>query len=187
MSMRDGLSPLRRAGAIGESQRDAGGSGAAGLVAHAADVGRDGRRAGEACGEPGAVERPERLRDAGELGDTGGTRLQVRQRAELPGAGRQIEGRAVEQPDSSPGPTNGFWRDAEWIWCRDEKWRAVEPTPERMAPGLAAHLGSVRVGGASFFHPLQTGSKASIMRLKAYGDCINAEVAKEFIRAYMSL
>ena len=26
-----------------------------------------------------------------------------------------------------PGPVNGFWRDADWLRCRDEKWRPVEP------------------------------------------------------------
>lgn len=25
------------------------------------------------------------------------------------------------------GPTNGLWRDTDWIRCTDEKWRAVEP------------------------------------------------------------
>lgn len=25
-----------------------------------------------------------------------------------------------------PGPTNGFWRNADWLYCRDGKWRAVE-------------------------------------------------------------
>lgn len=26
-----------------------------------------------------------------------------------------------------PGPVNGFWRDADWLRCRDETWRPVEP------------------------------------------------------------
>jgi len=26
-----------------------------------------------------------------------------------------------------PGPVNGFWRDADWLRCRDERWRPVEP------------------------------------------------------------
>lgn len=26
-----------------------------------------------------------------------------------------------------PGPTNGYWRDADWLRCTDEKWRPVEP------------------------------------------------------------
>ena len=28
---------------------------------------------------------------------------------------------------SRPSPTNGYWRDADWLRCTDEKWRPVEP------------------------------------------------------------
>jgi DNA (cytosine-5)-methyltransferase 1 len=28
---------------------------------------------------------------------------------------------------AAAGPTNGFWRAADWLLCRDEKWRPVEP------------------------------------------------------------
>lgn len=171
-------------GGVRERERlraDAGQCGATGLVAHDDDEGLDRREAARLHGGNHAPRHDADGRgDAGELGDTDAAGPQgciVGHRAHQPPAG----------PGGVPGPVNGFWADAEWIWCRDEKWRAVEPVPERMAPGLASHLGSVRVGGASFFHPLQTGSKARIMRLKGYGDCINAEVAKEFIRAYMSI
>jgi DNA (cytosine-5)-methyltransferase 1 len=72
-----------------------------------------------------------------------------------------------EQPTkpSIPGPVNGFWRVAEWIWCRDEKWRPVEP--------------------GTF--PLVTGAPACVLRLRGYGDAINAEVATAFIRAYLDV
>jgi DNA (cytosine-5)-methyltransferase 1 len=26
-----------------------------------------------------------------------------------------------------PGPTNGLWRNADWLFCRDGKWRPAEP------------------------------------------------------------
>lgn len=29
--------------------------------------------------------------------------------------------------DGDPGPTNGLWGSADWLFCRDDKWRAVEP------------------------------------------------------------
>ncbi|WP_075686464.1 DNA cytosine methyltransferase, partial [Serratia marcescens] len=29
--------------------------------------------------------------------------------------------------DMPASPVNGFWRDADWLFCRDEKWRPVRP------------------------------------------------------------
>lgn len=62
-------------------------------------------------------------------------------------------------------PVNGFWRDAEWLYCKDEKYRAAKP--------------------GTF--PLAHGAPARVVRLRGYGDGIVSEVAKEFIEAYMSL
>lgn len=67
--------------------------------------------------------------------------------------------------DMRPGPTNGFWRDADWLGCRDDKWRPVEPGTFPLAHGIAGRVG----------------------RLRAYGNCIVAPQAAEFIRAYMNL
>ena len=39
-----------------------------------------------------------------------------------------------------PGPLHGFWRDADWLFCRDERWRPVEPIDERMAYGVSIAL-----------------------------------------------
>lgn len=44
---------------------------------------------------------------------------------------------------SRPGPVNGPWADADWIFCRDGKWRPVEPGYEQMADGSASSLGRV--------------------------------------------
>lgn len=60
-----------------------------------------------------------------------------------------------------PGPTNGFWRDADWLFCRDGKWRPVQP-------------------GAS---PLVDGAPARVGRLRGYGNAIVAQVAAGFIKA----
>lgn len=60
------------------------------------------------------------------------------------------------------GPTNGFWRDADWLFCRDGKWRPVEPGTQPLVDGAAARL----------------------VRLRAYGNAINAEAAQAFIEAY---
>lgn len=85
--------------------------------------------------------------------------------------GLQRSGQHGQQPQNCgatirlirPGPTNGFWRDADWLRCRDERWRPVEP--------------------GTF--PLVNGATARVGRLRAYGNAIVAEAAKEFMSAAM--
>jgi DNA (cytosine-5)-methyltransferase 1 len=62
-----------------------------------------------------------------------------------------------------PGPTNGYWRDPDWLYCRDARWRPVEPGTFPLA-----HRAPQRVG-----------------RLRGYGNAIVAQAAAEVIRAYM--
>ncbi|WP_321959033.1 DNA cytosine methyltransferase [Paraburkholderia tropica] len=68
--------------------------------------------------------------------------------------------RAAEGQPAS-GPTNGFWRAADWLLCRDGKWRPVEPGTFPLAHGAPARVG----------------------RLRAYGNAINREAAAAFIAA----
>ena len=86
--------------------------------------------------------------------------------ADRPAAGR-VEGDGFAQPDCEagrPGPTNGFWRAADWLRCRDDKWRAVEPGAFPLAHGAASRVG----------------------RLRAYGNAICAPAAQGFIEAAMA-
>lgn len=64
-----------------------------------------------------------------------------------------------------PGPTNGYWRDADWLLCRnpagEPSWRPVRPGSFPLAHGLAGRVG----------------------RLRAYGNAVNAQVATGFLQA----
>lgn len=74
---------------------------------------------------------------------------------------------------------NGFWRDADWLFCRDGKWRPVEPGTFPLVDGAAARMGRVEPGVA------RVASSNRVGRLKGYGNAINAQAAAAFIRAYM--
>ena len=85
--------------------------------------------------------------------------------------------------DSRPGPTNGFWRAADWLGCRDGKFRPVEPGTfplvARTPPGV--------VRGGSDGLPIDSDKtgEARVMRLRGYGNSINAVQAQAFIEAFM--
>ncbi|HAW0704342.1 TPA: DNA cytosine methyltransferase [Escherichia coli] len=83
--------------------------------------------------------------------------------------------------DYRPIEVNGFWRDADWLLCRDGKWRPVEPGAFPLVDGAAARLGRVESGVA------RVASSNRVGRLKGYGNAINAQAAAEFIRAYMGV
>ncbi len=69
----------------------------------------------------------------------------------------------VTTGEPTAGPTNGLWSDADWLLCRDGKFRPVEP--------------------GTF--PLANGAPSRVGRLRAYGNAINAKAAEEFIKSYM--
>lgn len=41
-------------------------------------------------------------------------------------------------------PTNGFWGAADWLSCKDGKWRPVEPGTFPMATRVSARVGRIR-------------------------------------------
>ena len=65
--------------------------------------------------------------------------------------------------DHRPGPLHGHWRAADWLACRDGKWRPVEPGTFPLAHGIPGRVG----------------------RLRGYGNAINPQQAAEFVRAVM--
>ena len=80
-----------------------------------------------------------------------------------------------------PLEVNSFWRDADWLLCRDGKWRPVEPGTFPLVDGAAARMGRVEPGVA------RVASSNRVGRLKGYGNAINAQAAAAFIRAYMGV
>lgn len=64
-----------------------------------------------------------------------------------------------------PGPTNGQWRKADWLFCRDGKWRAVESGSCPLASGIPKRVGMLR----------------------GYGNAIVIPQARAFIEAYLKI
>lgn len=60
------------------------------------------------------------------------------------------------------GADHGGWDVADWLFCRDGKWRPVEPGTFPLAHGLPARVG----------------------RLRGYGNAIVPQVAARFIEAF---
>lgn len=120
--------------------------------------GNNDRRCGEACGLADADGRnpsTEREQCGREYG-------QQQKDSSIVWKGNTRERDSINS-DAGASPVNGFWRNADWLFCRDEKWRPVRP--------------------GSF--PLVNGAAARVGRLRAYGNAINAEAAKVFIAAYL--
>ncbi|CZY51905.1 DNA cytosine methyltransferase [Enterobacter asburiae] len=124
--------------------------------------------------------KPSGLCSAGGMGDTNLTRLEG-----LGGDDSAAGWKGLTGSATPPGvhmralEVNGFWRDADWLFCRDGKWRPVEPGTFPLVDGAAARLGRVESGVA------RVASSNRVGRLKGYGNAINAQAAAEFIRAYM--
>tara|TARA_R110001583_G_scaffold193866_5_gene363523 strand:+ start:75993 stop:77069 length:1077 start_codon:yes stop_codon:yes gene_type:complete len=82
-----------------------------------------------------------------------------------------------------PGPVNGFWRDADWIFCKDERWRPIEPGTFPLAPGLTRDLEQGRTKQERMaIRAARTYRRGT---LRGYGNAINAELATTFIQEAM--
>jgi len=80
---------------------------------------------------------------------------------------------------SRPLEVNGFWRDADWVFCRDGQWRPVESGTFPLVARFAKSLGHGKSSLRAMAGRNRTG------RLKGYGNAINAQAAAAFISAYM--
>src|SRR5208282_4520710 len=56
-------------------------------------------------------------------------------------SGQQLQPR--EDEGAGVGLVNGFWKDAEWIPCRDGKFRPTEPGSSPLATGVANRVGKL--------------------------------------------
>lgn len=122
----------------------------------------------------GAAAEPARDRDCGGLADASSERRERGQGAE---AGRKHDGQDAEWQQDHDGPVgsneagdgsqrtrtpHGGWADADWLFCRDGKWRPVEPATLPLAHGVSAR----------------------VVRLRGYGNAIVPQVAAQFVRAF---
>lgn len=117
------------------------------------------RGAGEGAGSPGS----ERVADANNDGRSGSNGYQALSRRDKSEVGVPDGRYLASEGLGRSGPTNGHWRDADWLRCRDGKWRPVEP--------------------GTF--PLADGSPARVGRLRGYGNAIVAQQAAAFVEAVM--
>lgn len=96
-------------------------------------------------------------------------------------------------------PTNGHWKTADWVYCRDGKWRPVEPGSSPLAYGILSRASKISAGirwlgyGTKTFKAVLRESKAILKaardsrngQLAGYGNAIVLPQAVEFIRACM--
>ena len=92
-----------------------------------------------------------------------------------------------------PGPVNGFWQNADWIFCRDGKWRPTKSASQYVADGLPGSMAgrgpdeAVLIKGEVF----KAGSghrfagKSRMEASKGAGNSIVIPQAVAFIRAVM--
>jgi len=132
------------------------------FVAHSANTGSQGRISGWPHSErqdqhghlgcDGSVSGMDNTigigRDAGRHGDHGGD------------VGIEFDA-TVE--DGSGSKTDGIWGDVDWLFCKDAKWRPVEPSTFPLANGIAGRVG----------------------RCRAYGNAIVSEVAQGLISSFI--
>lgn len=125
-----------------------------------ADAYCDGRSAGTEPGLHLTEHHAEPCSGAGGLANADGVGRAGNERTERGVFARGNQSVGDGSGPIRPGPLHGFWRDADWLACRDGKWRPVE----------------------SGTFPLAHGVPGRVVRLRAYGNAINVQQAAEFVR-----
>lgn len=103
-------------------------------------------------------------RSLGSAGDTERARSWWNARA-IPGTEAEIRVLNGHIADVIKSSGSTFWSDAEWIYCRDEKYRAIKP--------------------GTF--PLAHGVSDRVVKLRGIGNAIVPQVAAQVIGAYMEI
>lgn len=147
----------RAEGGSGAGERPAPGCGVSGGVA---DAEGSGRRAfsGTVRSGPLAWLRESQGQDDRGAGEQAGRASDSRSTGVLASPDDAIPG---ERTSRAGGMVGGFWGDAEWIECRDGKYRPAQPGSFPLAHGIPGRVG----------------------RLRGYGNAIVPQVAAEFICA----
>lgn len=106
-------------------------------LADAMPAGRAERRAGARDGQTSGLRATGGMANPDDEGSQGWAGVPERSLECAARAGRLVDGQ------SATGPTDSFWRNVDWLFCRDGKWRPVEPRPQSVAYGVAEDLGRV--------------------------------------------
>lgn len=90
---------------------------------------------------------------------------------------------------NSANPHHSFWSDADWLGCRDGKFRPVEASAQQVVDGFSGGMGrggdqSMRKAIEEIGFPLGTNIPARVARLRGYGNAIVPQCAAEFIKAF---
>lgn len=83
--------------------------------------------------------------------------------SEIGSYGQTAALRTTDSGSGQPRPVNAFWSSADWLRCRDNKWRPVEPGASPLVDGVANRVGLLR----------------------GYGNACNAAQVEEFTKIAM--
>ena len=118
-------------------------------------------------------------------GEFGGTSDYVCRAADTKITGKSESG---YRQSHSEGVANGAFGNCadgiEWVYCRDNKYRPVKPGIQPLVDGTARGM----VHSSDSSEPINANAtqEARSMRLKGYGNAIQAQTAIAFIRAVMT-